>query len=55
MMKPTATTCMAVELSIPKRPQASGISIREPPGTPEAPPAQIADTKQSRMAVQKST
>ena len=55
MMKPTATTCMAVFWSIPKSPQASGMSMRDPPGTPEVPAAQTEDTTQRKTAVQRST
>ena len=54
MMKPTATTCRATLCSMPNRPQASGMSIREPPGTPEAPQAHTAATKERKMAVQMS-
>ncbi len=39
MMKPTATTCMAISLLMPKREHAMGISNSEPPATPEAPQA----------------
>ena len=55
MMKPTATTCIAVPLSIPKRLQAKGMSIKEPPGTPAAPQAQSEATTERRIAVKTST
>ncbi len=54
-MKPTATTCIATSLEMPNRPQASGISSSEPPGTPEAPQAPIAATTLSSSAVGRST
>ena len=40
---------------MPNRLQASGISSREPPATPEAPQALIAATRQSSRAVGRST
>ena len=51
MMKPTATTCMAMSLSMPNSEHASGIRSREPPGTPEAPAAPMAARADSRTAV----
>ena len=53
--KPTLTTCMAKSLEIPKRLQATGMSRREPPATPEAPQAEIAATILRTRAVPKST
>ena len=44
-----------MSFEIPKSEQASGISISEPPAMPLAPQAAIADTKQSKNAVPKST
>ena len=55
MMKPTPTTCMAISLEIPKRLQAMGISSSEPPATPEAPQAPMAERTLSKRAVGKST
>src|SRR5690606_14749935 len=55
IMKPTATTCMAISLGMPNRLHASGINSNEPPATPEAPHAQIAATILSKMAVGIST
>lgn len=55
MMKPTATTCMAISLGMPNRLQARGISSSEPPATPEAPQAQMAATTLSSTAVGRST
>ena len=55
MMKPTATTCMAISLGIPNRLHARGISNNEPPATPEAPQAQMAATTLSSTAVGRST
>ena len=53
--KPTLTTCMAKSLEIPKRLQATGMSRREPPATPEAPQAENAATILRTRAVPKST
>lgn len=55
MMKPTPTTCMAMSLEMPKRLQAMGMRSRDPPATPEAPQAPIADKTLSKRAVGKST
>ena len=55
MMKPTATTCIAVFWSMPKRPQASGISMSDAAGTAEAPAAQTAAMKERKIAVGMST
>ena len=55
MMKPTPTTCMAISLEIPKRLQAIGMSSRDPPATPEAPQAPMAERTLSKRAVGKST
>ncbi len=55
MMKPTPTTCMEMSLEIPKDAQATGISSREPPATPEAPHAPTVETMQSSSAVGRST
>ena len=54
MMNPTPTTCMATSFEIPKRLQATGMSKREPPATPEAPQAEIAATMLRIHAVAKS-
>ena len=54
-MKPTPTTCMATSLEMPNRLQARGTSSREPPATPEAPQALMADSTHSTTAVGKST
>ena len=51
MIRPIATHCMATSLPMPNRPHASGISSKEPPGTPEAPQAEIAARTHSRTAV----
>src|SRR5690606_19336458 len=51
MMKPTATTCMAMSLPMPNRLHASGISSKEPPATPEAPQALMVATTESSTAV----
>ena len=53
--KPTATTCIAKALSMPKRLQANGINIKEPPGTPDVPQAQTDATTHKSNAVKKST
>ena len=55
MMKPTATTCMAMSLPMPNREQAMGMSSRLPPATPEAPQAPRALRAPSIMAVGRST
>ena len=55
MMKPTPTTCIAISPEIPNREQARGISSREPPATPDAPHAETAATRLSRIAVGIST
>ena len=39
IIKPTATTCIAMSLLIPKSEHAMGISSKDPPATPEAPHA----------------
>ena len=43
MIKPTPTTCMAISFGIPNKLHARGMSKSEPPATPEAPAAAIAD------------
>ena len=48
-MKPTPTTCIAISLGIPKSEHASGISSREPPATPDAPQALIAESPVSHL------
>ncbi len=53
--KPTPTTCIAISLLIPKSEHASGISNKEPPATPEAPQAEIADKTERMTAVGIST
>ncbi|MNF05765.1 hypothetical protein D3C80_2055780 [compost metagenome] len=55
MMKPTATTCMAISFGMPNILQASGISRSEPPATPDAPQAHSAATTLSSNAVGRST
>ena len=55
MMKPTPTTCIAMSLPMPNEAQATGISSREPPATPEAPQAPMVETRQSSSAVGRST
>lgn len=55
MMKPMPTTCMAMSLEIPKMEQARGISIREPPATPELPQAQNTAATHIRKAAPKLT
>ena len=55
MMKPMATTCMAVLVSMLNKLHANGISNKEPPATPDAPQAQTADTKHNNKAEPKST
>ncbi len=47
MINPTATTCIAISLLIPKRLQATGMSRREPPAIPEAPQADNTEYKSS--------
>ena len=44
-----------ISLGIPNREHASGIKSRDPPATPEAPQALIADSTQRRTAEPKST
>ena len=55
MINPIATTCIATSFVMPNKLQARGINKSEPPATPEAPQAEIADTMHSKMAVGKST
>ncbi|MNJ72148.1 hypothetical protein D3C77_687700 [compost metagenome] len=55
MMKPTPTTCMAISFDMPNKLHASGISSSEPPATPEAPAADMADRTLRISAVPKST
>ena len=55
MIKPTATTSMATDESMPNKPQAKGINIKEPPGTPEVPQAQMEATKLKITAEKKLT
>jgi hypothetical protein len=55
IIKPIATTCMAISLFIPNKLQAKGISNNEPPATPEAPQAEIDATTDNNIAVAKLT
>lgn len=54
-MKPTPTTCIAISFGIPNKLHASGISSKEPPATPDAPHALIADSTLNMIAVPRST
>lgn len=55
MMKPTATTCIAISLLIPNKEHAIGIRSKEPPATPDAPQAANVASTESTMAVGIST
>ena len=55
MIKPTATTCIATSLLMPKSEQAIGMSNNEPPATPEAPQAAKVATILSNKALPKET
>ena len=55
MINPTPTTCIAISLLIPNKEQAIGIRSSEPPATPEAPQAAIAERTLKKMAVGIST
>lgn len=55
IIKPTATTCMAMSLFIPKRAQARGTRRSDPPATPEAPQAPMAEIKLRSKASAKVT
>lgn len=55
MMKPTATTCIAISFGIPNKLQARGINSKEPPATPDAPQAETAATILNNTAVAIST
>ena len=55
MTKPMPTTCMATSLPMPNRLQASGISSKLPPATPEAPQADTAESAPKMTAVPKPT
>ena len=54
-IKPVPTTCMAMSSEIPNRLQARGTRRSEPPATPDAPQALVAESTQSMIAVGKST
>ena len=45
MIKPIATTCMAMSFGILNKLAANGINSKEPPATPEAPQALMVATK----------
>ena len=55
MMKPTATTCAEMAGSMLKSEQARGMSMSEPPATPEVPQAPMAAMMHSRMESTGST
>ena len=55
MIKPTPTTCMAISFPMPNDAQATGMSISEPPATPEAPQAPTVATIHRIRAVGIST
>ena len=55
IINPTPTTCIAISLGIPNKLQAKGISKREPPATPEAPQALIAERTLKSIAENIST
>ena len=44
IMKPIATTCIAISFGTPNKLHASGINSSEPPATPDAPQADTAAT-----------
>src|SRR5699024_2499487 len=50
-IKPMPTTSMAMSFEMPNKLQATGMSNKEPPATPEAPQAEMADTTLSKKAV----
>ena len=50
-----ATTCIAISLGMLNKLQASGISSKDPPATPEAPVAAMVATTLSNKAEPKST
>lgn len=54
-MNPTPTTCIAISLGIPNKLQARGTRSRDPPATPDAPQALIADKTLSNRAEKIST
>jgi len=55
MIKPIPITCIAMSFGIPKIEHARGISISEPPATPDEPHAHRTDAIHIRNAEAKST